>query len=67
MERVLNHLILESQSLRKAVISLEYIIKLYHEYRKDTEGFKKFFEDKMEELKRQNKDRVSDNISVNKW
>ena len=63
MEKVVNQLILQSQSQARRLDSVEFIIEGYHEYKGDTEDFSKFLRNKVKEL---DKNRAKDSIS-NKW
>ena len=60
MERVVNQLILQNQSLLKRISSLEFVIESYHEWKKDTKKFSKFLRNKIEEL---DKNRVNSDLS----
>jgi len=60
MERVVNQLILQNQSLLKRISSLEFVIESYHEWKKDTKRFSKFLRNKIEEL---DKDRANSDLS----
>ena len=60
MEKVVNQLILQNQSLLKRISSLEFVIESYHEWKKDTEKFSKFLRNKVEEL---DKNRVNSDLS----
>ena len=62
MERVINQLILQSQSQARRINSLEFIVESYNEYKKDTEAFSKYLRDKVERI---NKDRVGDSVPDN--
>ena len=63
MEKVVNQLILQSQSQARRLSSVEFIIVSYHEWKKDTERFSKFLRNKVKEL---DKNRTSNDLS-NKW
>ena len=60
MEKVVNQLILQSQSQARRLSSVEFIIESYHEWKKDTERFSKFLRDKVEKL---DKDRAGSDLS----
>ena len=60
MERVVNQLILQNQSLLKRISSLEFITEGYHEWKKDTKEFSEFLRNKVEEL---DKNRVNSDLS----
>jgi len=60
MERVVNQLILQNQSLLKRISSLEFVIESYHEWKKDTKKFSKFLRNKIEEL---DKNRINSDLS----
>ena len=63
MEKVVNQLILQSQSQARRLSSVEFIIESYHEWKKDTERFSKFLRKKVEKL---DKDRAGSDLP-NKW
>jgi len=60
MERVVNQLILQNQSLLKRISSLEFVIESYHEWKKDTKEFSEFLRNKVEEL---DKNRTNSDLS----
>jgi len=60
MEKVVNLLILENQNLLKRVNSLEYVIGIYHEWKKETADFNKYLHGRIEKL---HKNRANNNLS----
>jgi len=50
MEKVVNNLIINLESLAKRMYNIEFIIDNYHEWKGEKDEFKKYVLDKAEEL-----------------
>ena len=60
MEKVVNNLIINLESLAKRTYNIEFIIDNYHEWKGEKDEFKKYVLDKAEEL---SKDGESKSVS----
>ena len=57
---MVNSLIINQNNLAKKVNSLDFVLGVYHEWKKETKEFGKFLSEKIEEV---SKDRTGDNLS----
>ena len=60
MERVVNNLIINLESLAKRMYNMEFVSDNYYEWKNDIEKFKKYLDNK---IKEESNNRTSDSVS----
>ena len=60
MEKVVNNLIVSLNNLVVKVNNLDYVLGVYHEWKKEKEDFQRYLHERIEKL---SKDRTGDNLS----